>query len=221
VGEQVSVASFEALSNLRSALSKFVDETSGVLYAADAHLQRMKTWVKTEQANHWQAEGRKRAELLLRAKLTLKAKKLTPTPLGGRPSCVEEEEAVKLAMRRMEEAEEKAKAVRFWTRKIDEEGLAYSGSSSSMKQALSTDLPAAIARLDHMLAALEAYASNAAPQMQGSVAATSWAPGADGSTQFESVSRGTPPQVDNHEESRQQSIPPPPDEQKPDEPTPT
>ncbi len=169
MGEQVSVESFEALGCLRMALAKFVDDASGVLYAADAHLQRTKTWIKTEQANHWQAEGRKRAELLIRAKLALKEKKLQPSPLGGRQSCVEEEKAVKLATRRVEEAEQKALNVKLWTRRIDEEGLAYSASATTMKHTITAAVPAAIARLDHMLEALQAYASQI-PQRQGSVA---------------------------------------------------
>lgn len=183
MGEQVSVESFEALSCLRMALAKFADEASSVLYAADAQLQRSKTWIKTEQANHWLAEGRKRSELLIRAKLALKEKKLQPSPLGGRQSCVEEEKAVKLATRRVEEAEQKAINVRFWTRRIDEEGLAYSASATGMKHACTAEIPAAIARLDHMLAALEAYASQG-PQLQGSIAA----PPDD----HDSMSRGTP-----------------------------
>lgn len=185
MGEQVSVESFEALSNLRSALAKFVDNASGVLYAAEAHLQRTKTWVKTEQANHWLAEGRKRSELLIRAKLALKEKKLTPSPLGGRQSCVEEEKAVKLATRRVEEAEQKAANVKLWSRRIDEEGLAYSASATAMKHVCTADLPAAIARLDHMLSALEAYAARG-PELERSIAA---APPSD----HDSVSRGEPP----------------------------
>lgn len=189
MGEQVSVESFEALSNLRSALAKFVDNVSGVLYGAEAHLQRTKTWVKTEQVNHWQAEGRKRSELLIRAKLALKEKKLQPSPLGGRQSCVEEEKAVKLATRRMEEAEQKAASVRLWSRRIDEEGLAYSASATAMKHTLTAELPAAIARLDHMLSALEAYASQP-PELQKSVATPL-------PTDHDSVSRGTPPETLN------------------------
>ena len=184
MGEQASVESFEALSSLRMALTKFVDSASSVLYTADAHLQRTKTWIKSEQTNYWTAEGRKRAELLIRAKLTLKEKKLSPTPLGGRPSCVEEEKAVKLATRRVEEAEQKARNVKLWSRRIDEEGLAYSASATGMKHTCTAEIPAAIARLDHMLAALQAYATHG-PEMQGSVAASS-------TTSLDSMSRGTP-----------------------------
>jgi len=191
VGEQVSVESFEALSSLRTALARFVDNASAVLYSADAHLQRTKTWVKTEQANHWKAEGRKRAELLIQAKLALKAKKLMPSALGGRQTCVDEEKAVKLAERRMEEAEQKAKNVKLWTRKIDEEGLAYGAVASGMKQACTIEVPAAIARLDGMLAALEAYAAQA-PRSQGSVAVATGAEDAQGQLGSESMARGTP-----------------------------
>lgn len=172
MGNQASVESFEALCSLRMALSKFADHAAGVLYAAEADLQRGRTWVKTEQVNHWQAEGRKRAELLIRAKLALKEKKLTPTPLGGRQSTVEEEKALKLATRRMEEAEQKAINVKQWGRRIDEEAHNFQGWAAGMKRAVTAEIPAAIAKLDNMLAALEAYAMPAAPQLQTSVAFT-------------------------------------------------
>ena len=205
MGEQVSVDSFEALSCLRMALAKFIEEAESVLYAADAHLQRTKTWVKTEQANYWKLEGRKRAELLLQAKLKLKTKKLTPTALDGRPSCVEEEQAVKLATHRMEEAEQKARNVSHWSRKIDEEGLAYSGAAAGMKQTCTLDVPTAIARLDHMLAALEAYVAGAAPRMQESVASTGAETDIGAAAGYESVARPTLPPSDEKVDIAQKS----------------
>lgn len=169
MGEQASVESFEALAHLRTALTKFMDCAAAVLYTADAHLQRTKTWVKTERVQYWKTESQKRAETLIHAKLALKAKKLMPSALGWKQTCVDEEAAVKKAQHRVAEAEQKSAAVKFWSRQIDVEALAYLTWAGGMKQAVSADIPAAIARIDNMLLALEAYVAQA-PKRQVSVA---------------------------------------------------
>jgi hypothetical protein len=202
VSEQVSVESFDALMCLRAALAKFADSTVSVLYASDAHLQRVRTWVKSDQPRHWQAEGRKRAELLIRAKLALKSKKLQPNPLNVRRACIEEEEAVKLATRRVEEAEQKAVVVRDWGRRIDEDALAYHAVSDRMKRVCTIDVPAALAKLDNMLAALEAYAAPA-PTRQESTAASGWHAETETESDLQSVARPEPRASEGDDDARQ------------------
>jgi hypothetical protein len=138
---------------------------------ADADLQREREWINLNRVSYWKEETRKRTELLAKAKIALVGKKFQTTPLGGRPSCVEEEKALARATRRVEEAEQKTANVQVWRRRFDEEFFSYQGATSGLSQALSGDIPMALARLDKMLDALEAYAASKAPELQGSVAA--------------------------------------------------
>ena len=65
--------------------------------------------------------------MVTRAKIALTQKKLTKTPLGGHYSCVDEEKALQLARRRLEEAETKLANVQKWNRRLDEEVFEYKG----------------------------------------------------------------------------------------------
>jgi len=171
MGEYVSVESFEALKRLREALCKFSDIVGAGLDESDSVLQRTRHWVKSEQAAYWKREGQKRAEELVRAKSALAYKKMQSSALGSRPSCIEEQMAVNRAKQRVEEAERKNENVRRWSIRLDEEMLTYQALSGGMSQSRTVDIPNALALLENMLLALEAYAGTGAPGMQGSVAA--------------------------------------------------
>lgn len=170
MGEYAAVESFEALQRLRTALCRFAEQVGAALDEAEAELQRAGFWVKQEQSGFWKREGDKRAELLARAKSALSRKQLQTTALGGRPACDEEEKALAVAVRRVEEARQKVANVRRWSRRLDEETFTYQAVASGLSQTLAIEIPNALAQLDNMLAALEAYAASAAPEMQGSLA---------------------------------------------------
>ena len=163
MGEFVAVESFEALQQLRTALCRFADLVGAGLDEADGELQRAAYWVKQEQSGYWKREGDKRAEQLARAKSILARKKLQTTALGSRPSCVEEEKELTLAQRRVEEARQKVANVRRWSRRLDEETYSYQAVAGGLSQALTIEIPNALAQLDNMLIALEAYATSTAP----------------------------------------------------------
>jgi hypothetical protein len=171
MGDQASIESFEALRQLRTAVCRFAEVVGAGLDEADAELQRAGNWVKHEQTAYWKRESQRRAELVVQAKSALTRKKMQKTALGSRPSCVEEEKALALALRRVEEAKQKTARVRHWTRKLDEEVYRYQAVAGGLSQSLAIDVPNALAQLDAMLTSLEAYATSIAPQLQGSESA--------------------------------------------------
>ena len=170
MGQFVRVESFAALQKFRTALCKCAERLAVGLDEADAELQRVDAWVKHDQAAYWKREGAKRAELYQRAKSDLARKKLQKTALGNRYSCVDEQKALARAERQLDEAKQKAANVRRWSRLLDEESFTYKAVAQGLGQAVALDLPNALAQLDNMLTALEAYADTATPQLQRSVA---------------------------------------------------
>lgn len=151
------VESIEALKQFRAALCTFLEKSRASLGEADTELGRIMDWLRQDRTSHWKAEIRRRTELVTRAKLALQSKQLSKTAGGGRPSCVDEEKALTLAIRRLEEAEQKAANTRRWLRKFDEEVFEYKGNVQGLTGALDADLPNAIAKLGRMLDALDAY----------------------------------------------------------------
>ena len=192
MGEYAAVESFEALQRLRTALCRFAEQAGAGLDEAEAELQRAGFWVRQEQTGFWKREGDKRSELLARAKNALSRKQLQTTALGGRPSCNEEEKALAVALRRMEEARQKAAKVRRWSRRLEEEAFAYQAVAGGLSQALAIEIPNALAQLDNMLAALEGYAAGTAPEMQRSLAGTAGSGDVSHAGESKSMARAVP-----------------------------
>ena len=170
MSDRAWVESVEALKGFRAALCKFAEAVKVGLDEAEADVQRTHFWLKQDQYNHWKRQLQKRTERHAQAKSALSRKKMMKTPLGGRYSCVEEEKALAAAKRQLEEAREKLANVRRWQRLLDEESFTYQGVTQGMRAAIELDVPNALAQLDNMITALEAYAGVPTPGEQRSEA---------------------------------------------------
>jgi hypothetical protein len=192
MGEQVQVESIDALKKFRAALCKFADVVKVGLDEAEAEIQRTSFWLKQEQHSYWKRQVEKRAELYARAKSELSRKKSQKTALGARLSYVDEQKALAAAERQLAEAKQKLVNVRRWSRLLDEEGFNYKGAAQGMSLAVEADVPKALAQLDNMIAALEAYAVSGMPTMQTSTAASADAEGRGAPEVMPSMAREAP-----------------------------
>ena len=195
---QAHVESAEALTGFRVALCKAADRVKTALEEAEAEIQRMGLWLTQEKRAYWKQEARVRGELHLRAKTELLRKQADTTPLGGRQSVVEERKALAAAARRLDEARQKIAAVRRWTLAFEKESTSYRGAARGLRLVVESDVPVALAKLDSMAAAVEAYAVTRAPATQRSTADTRPADGA-------SVARGVAADTDAHRGWRRQT----------------
>lgn len=152
----VKVQSIDSLRVLRAALCKFVDAVNLVLSESEGELQRALNWLQTEADSHWQGQIRSRQTGVVKAKEALRAKKLY-APTGARPSVVDEEKAVRLAIARLQEAEGKLVAVHRYEVVLQKELMQYKGQAQRLANMVAIDLPIAIGRLDALLRDLEAY----------------------------------------------------------------
>ncbi len=191
MGERARVESVDALKKFRAALCKFAELVTVGLDDSEADVNRTGFWIKQEQLAYWKTQGQKRAELYTRAKSALSRKKNMKTALGGRFSCVDEEKALAAAERQLEEARQKLANVQRWSRQFDEESFTYQAVAQGMRVAVESDIPNALAKLDNMIAALEAYAAPA-PVEVGSEAPGIAGAGMGGLDAGESMARGIP-----------------------------
>jgi hypothetical protein len=192
VGELVRVDSVDALKKFRAALCKFGETVSIGLDEAEADVQRTAQWLKHEQQAYWKRQVERRSELYMRAKSALNRKKLQTTALGGKASCVEEEKAVAAALRQLEEAKQKAANVHRWSRLFDEESFAHQSMVQGLSLAIGIEVPSALAHLDNMIEAIEAYASSTAPAEQRSVAPEAGQEAASRPEELVSMARAAP-----------------------------
>ena len=151
------VDSIDALRAFRASLWEFAAEVASSIDDAESDLQRTFTWLGTEQTAYWRGQLRKRTELLARAKQALRNKQMYKSPSGGKSSTVEEERAVALAQRRLEEAQEKTVAIKKWLGALPREKLTYQGQVQRLRGVVEHGVPHAVARLERMIDSLEAY----------------------------------------------------------------
>jgi hypothetical protein len=162
MSETARIESIAELRAFRVAMVKFVDACNVALGDAEADMQRTHTWLERDQISYWNGQLAKRAELVARAKEAVRMKKLYKSPTGGTQSVVEEEKALRVAIRMHEEAEQKIVACKQWARRLQKEIMMYKGGVTRFTSVLGGDVPRALAKLDAMAGSLEAYATLAA-----------------------------------------------------------
>jgi hypothetical protein len=183
MGESARVESIEALEIFKRALWKFQEAANVALGDAEAESHHVMRWLENEQRSYWQDQIRKRQELVARASEAVRQKKLFKDSTGKTPSAIEEEKALQLAKRRLEEAEQKLMNVRRYTPLLQKEIQTYKGSVQRFATSVQADLPAAAHQLTALLIKLEEYvaikpedATSAAPPTESSDQVQSVAP---------------------------------------------
>jgi hypothetical protein len=194
LADYAHIESVDALKKFRVALIKFAEGISVALDEAEAEIQRTDMWLKQEQPAYWKHQVAVRTELCARAKSALKRKQLQTTGMNNRPSCVDELKELARAERALEEARQKQAEVRRWTRLFEQEGFSYTATAQRLRTASQTGLPRALAQLDAMIEAIEAYGASPAWQWQGSTSGSS-PDGANVPEDAQLMGRATPPAI--------------------------
>jgi len=157
MGEKVRVHSIDALKHFKVYLLKFAEVANVALGDAESEMNRTLGWLELEQNSFWQSQIRKRGETVMRCKEAVRQKKIFKGSDGGRQSVVDEERALSVAIRKLEEAEQKMVAVRQHTRKLNREIQMFKGGVQRFATSVSADIPRACARLENMVRTLEQY----------------------------------------------------------------
>jgi uncharacterized protein YifE (UPF0438 family) len=173
MSEVVRVESIDALKHFRIALFKFQEAANAALMDAESEMIGVLRWLENEQLSHWQSQIRKRHDLLERAKEALRMKKLFKDSSGRTPSAVEEEKAVRVCTARLEEAQSKLAATKKYSRVLQREIQVYRGSVQRFATTVQADIPVAVATLDSLVQALEAYVALAPGEASATAPATS------------------------------------------------
>ena len=153
------VQSIDALKHFRVALWKFAEAANVALGDAESEVQRTLSWLQGEQQQFWSGQIRKRHEHVNRCKDAVRQKKLFKDSSGKVQSAVDEEKALGIAMKRLEEAEQKLLNTKRHASKLQKEMHMYKGAVQTFATVIASDMPNAVASLDRMVHSLEAYVS--------------------------------------------------------------
>jgi hypothetical protein len=163
---EARVDSIDAIRNVRRALIKFAEVANTALTDADAEAVGTVRWLESEQRVHWASAVRKAQDLVSRCEEAVRQKRIFKDATGRTPSAVDEEKALAKAKRMLQHAEERFENVRRHTPRLQREVLLYKGQAQRLSTFVNGDIPGAIAKLDKMVASLEAYVNLAAPNAE-------------------------------------------------------
>ncbi|HXE52956.1 MAG TPA: hypothetical protein VN541_08080 [Tepidisphaeraceae bacterium] len=159
MAEGARVDSILVLTDFKAVLWKFRESAERALGDAESEMQRVLVWLETEQDSHWQHQIRKCQETVVRCKEAVRMKTIFKDAAGRQQSAVDEEKALRIAVRKLQEAEQKLAAVRRWSRQLQKEIGLYKGSVQRFATTVQSEIPAAAAHLESLAAKLDAYAS--------------------------------------------------------------
>jgi hypothetical protein len=163
-GQFAHVTSIEALRDFRADLCTFTERAQDGLASVQMEAQRVLDWIG-DQEKYWQRELRRWDEAVNQARAELARRKMIR--IGDRaPDTTEQEDILRAALRRLDEAEEKLHKTRrslpAFRRALDE----YQGPARQLAGFLEGEQPRALALLQQKIDALEAYARVSAPPPQ-------------------------------------------------------
>ena len=156
MSDSAHVTSIEAILNFAGALRRFEDDASRALLTIDQQVGRAQQWLEYEAPVYWREQIRRCFDDISRARSALETCRMRKVA-GHRPSCIEEEKALRAAKQRLQVAEEKAELVRRWAGRLRHEVDEYRGRIGSFRRCLESDVPRTLALLERTVAALEAY----------------------------------------------------------------
>ena len=160
---QADVKSIDTLAFVKTALAAFAHESGQTASEIEIQSQRAVDWVTIDQAAYWKTEVRKAADQVNKAIKDLEHCRAFKKVGDNQPSCIEEKKALEKARRRQQYTEQKAELVRRWSPVVQQQFREMCVRLVRFREVIELDCPRAMARLDQMLRALDAYTSTAGP----------------------------------------------------------
>jgi hypothetical protein len=168
---QADVKSIDTLAFVKAAIAAFAHETGQAVAEVELDGRRTVDWITVDQAAHWKAEMRRAADLVNKAVKDLEHCRTYKKVGDNTPACIEEKKALQKARAFLERAEQKAEAVRRWSPVVQQQFRETCVRLVRFREVIDVDCPRAMARLETMLRALDAYREVASPRPAGTAAA--------------------------------------------------
>lgn len=160
---QADVKSIDTLAFVKAAVASFAHETGQAISEVELEGRRAIEDLTMERAAHWKAEVRRAGEAVNEAIKELEHCRAFKKVGDGQPSCIEEKKKLDKARARLAFAEQKAEAVRRWTPVVQQQFRETCVKLVHFREVVDVKCPRAIAALERMLKALDAYRTVASP----------------------------------------------------------
>ena len=160
MAKSAKIISSEAVTMLSRALCKLDEHVRRTLDDVDTQVRRAALWFEQDRHFFWKAEMRRSFDHISEARVALeqaRAKKVG----DHQPSCYVERKALARAKARSEETQRRVKELRGAISGLRRAISEYQGTMVRLRSWFDSDLPKALAALERMHDALEAYAGTA------------------------------------------------------------
>ncbi|MCS7167540.1 MAG: hypothetical protein RMI91_05940 [Gemmatales bacterium] len=170
MAEQARVLSVEELERLRSALVQFKHEAGAALSSVALVAERAQVWLE-QQERFWKQEIRKREEAVSEARLELQRRRMMEI-LGRPPDTTEQEKALRRAQARLQEAEQKLRAVKAWLVQWPRALNEYRPIGQRLADFVEIEMLQLLAWLQGRIEALQGYLATRPPEVASAGSAT-------------------------------------------------
>lgn len=165
MSDQADVKSIDTLAFVKAAFAAFAHETNQAVSEIEIQGQRAVEWITVDRAAFWKGEIRRRSDIVNKAIKDLEHCRTFKKVGDNTPSCVEEKKALDKARKLLETAERKAEAVRRWTPVVQQQFRETCVRLVRFREVIDVDCPRAMAQLEKMLKALDAYRNASSPRV--------------------------------------------------------
>src|SRR5215472_5877684 len=152
--QRAQVTSVDALDAFRADLIVYVSKARPTLEEVTADVLRLRVWLENEQRTHWDNQVRKRKKDLEQAQAALFSARMS----NLREETAAEQMAYHRARRELDDAENKLRVVKHWTREFDARLQPLVKQMEKLHTILANDMVLAAAYLAQAVQTLQAYA---------------------------------------------------------------
>lgn len=157
MSSQARVNSIDALRQVRAALIVFNERAQSALGDVNSEGQKALSRLRLEAGPRWTKRLRERQDAWVAARSELIRRQASFST--DNPTCIEQRKLVDKAKASVEEAQQKIERIKRLITELDRRYTLYKGHSAGLSEQVSRSLPLAVARIDRMIDALEAYRS--------------------------------------------------------------
>jgi hypothetical protein len=159
---QAKLSRVDALEQLKAAVAAFIDDAKMALGSVEMETRRVVDRLQREQPYYWNQQIKNARDEYAEGKAALARKRLQKTD-NYIPDTSEEEKAIRRATAKIQLAEEKIEAVKTWSRRIEQAWNDYQGPSGQLADVVGGTPARAIADLNRLIKAVDAYLHVQAP----------------------------------------------------------
>jgi hypothetical protein len=159
MAERAHVTSVDAIKSFKTSLIVYLSKARPALEEVSADVLRVRLWLQDDQRIRWEGEIRRRVRKLEDAQQALFSARIASL----REVSSAEQVAVTRTKRSLEEAENKLRIAKRWTRDFDSRVDPMAKQLEKLQTMLSEELPKAVAYLTQAINSLDAYANVAPP----------------------------------------------------------